>query len=167
MTYQEKKVWAMIASGTLITFLYIRNALSAYKTLGPDLLTDGPYWAKTMLVYIGIGIVGVIVFMIIFHIFLAISLEVGNRVKEAAGQDHEDTEDYFDQSDEMDHLIGLKAEQAGYSIVGIGFTCGLVTMALNMPIGIMMNITFLSFMLANLFEGAVRLYFYKRGVYHG
>jgi len=33
--------------------------------------------------------------------------------------------------------------------------------------GIMLNIVWLSFMLGSLLEGAIKLYFYKRGVSHG
>ena len=167
MTYQEKKVWATMFSGLLIFLMYLRRATLAYRANGEEVFQDTAFWAKTMLLYIGIGVVAIIVLLIIFHILMAISEEVGREVKRAQGEEVEEGHDYFDVEDEMDRLIGLKAGQTGYVVVGIGFVGGLISLVLNMAPGIMLNIVYLSFMLGSLLEGAVKLYFYKRGVSHG
>jgi len=168
MTYKEKKVWATMFSGVVIFILYIRRAVEVYRINGQEVFSDTVFWAKTMLLYIGIGVVAIIVWMIIFHILLAISEQVLKEVKKAQGQVvEEEEEDFYDVEDEMDRLIGLKAGQIGYVVVGIGFVSGLISLALGMAPGIMLNIVWLSFMLGSLLEGAIKLYFYKRGVSHG
>ena len=169
MTYKEKKVWATLFSGLVIFVLYLRRALEVYRLDGQAVFQDTVFWAKTMLLYIGIGVVAIIVWMIVFHILLAVSEQVVKEVKKAKGQvvEEEDQEDFYDVEDEMDRLIGLKAGQIGYAVVGIGFVSGLVSLAIGMAPGIMLNITYLSFMLGSFLEGAVKLYFYKRGVSHG
>lgn len=167
MTYKEKKVWAAMFSGVVILIVYIRRVIEVYRMNGQELFNDTVFWAKTMLLYIGIGVVAIIVWMIIFHIILAISEQVVKEVKKARGEVVEEEEDFYDVEDEMDRLIGLKAGQIGYVIVGIGFVSGLISLALDMAPGIMLNILWLSFMLGSLLEGGIKLYFYKRGVSHG
>lgn len=168
MTYKEKKVWATMFSGLVIFILYLRRAVEVYLIEGQGVFRDTVFWAKTMLLYIGIGVVAIIVWMIVFHILLAISDQVVKEVKKANGQVvEEEEEDFYDVEDEMDRLIGLKAGQIGYIVVGIGFVSGLISLALGMAPGIMLNIVYLSFMLGSLLEGAIKLYFYKRGVSHG
>lgn len=169
MTYKEKKVWATLFSGLVIFILYLRRAMEVYRLDGQEVFQDTVFWAKTMLLYIGISVVAIIVWMIVFHILLAISEQVVKEVHKAQGKavEAEDNEDFYDVEDEMDRLIGLKAGQTGYIVVGIGFVSGLISLALGMAPGIMLNIVFLSFMLGSLLEGAVKLYFYKRGVSHG
>lgn len=168
MTYKEKKVWATMFSGLVIFILYLRRALEAYRLDGQAVFQDTVFWAKTMLLYIGIGVIAIIVWMIVFHILLVISEQVVKEVKKAHGKlVEEEEEDFYDVEDEMDRLIGLKAGQSGYIVVGIGFVSGLISLALGMPPGIMLNIVYLSFMLGSLLEGAVKLYFYKRGVSNG
>ena len=168
MTYQEQRVWVTMISGLLVFFLYMRRALGIYNMEGMAVFEDTSLWARTMLLYIGIGVVAIIVVMIVFHIVLAISAEVNKKIQETVtGEMPDDEEVYFDPEDEMDKLIGLKAGQIGYVVVGIGFIGGLITVAVGMAPGIMMNMAYLSFMLGNLLEGAVKIYFYKRGVSHG
>jgi len=167
MTYQEKKILATMVSGTIIFLFYIKNAFDAYTQYGTAILLDGTFWARTMLIYVGISIIFIIVFMIILHVFLAISIEVGNQVKKQTDTPINTTKDYFETEDEMDRLINLKSGQIGYITVGIGFIAGLITLTLSLPIGIMLNILYLSFIGGNLLEGAFKIYFYRRGVYNG
>lgn len=167
MTYQEKKVWTSMFAGLAVFFMYLRRAVLAYRLDGDIIFEDTGFWARTMLLYIGIGVIVIIVLMIILHILMAVSEEVTKKIKEAQGVEVEDDNDYFDVEDEMDRLIGLKAGQIGYIIIGIGFIFGLISLAMNMAPGIMLNMMYLSFMLGSLLEGAVKLYFYKRGVSHG
>jgi len=167
MTYQEKKVWATMFSGFIVYLMYIRRAITVYRLEGKTILQDTAFWAKTMLLYMAIGVVVIIVLMIVLHILMAVSGEVVKKIKEAKGESVEDDEGYFDVEDEMDRLIGLKAERTGYIIVGIGFTFGLISLAIQMAPGIMLNIVYLSFVLGSMLEGAAKLYLYKRGVSHG
>jgi len=167
MTYQEKKVWITILSGLIVFIMYFRRASLAFQLKGEVILQDTSFWARTMLMYIVIGVVVVIVMMIVLHVIMAISGEVGKKVKASLGQEVDELADTFDVEDEMDRLIGLKAERIGYTIVGIGFTFGLISLAMNKAPGIMLNIVYLSFMLGSFLEGVTKLYFYKRGVSHG
>lgn len=66
--------------------------------------------------------------------------------------------------DEMDKLINLKSMRNGYIVVGAGFVASLITLVLQAPPAVMLNIVFVSFMLGSLFEGFSQLYFYRRGI---
>ena len=167
MNYQEKKILGSMAAGLVILILYLRQTISTYTEQGTNLLEDTAYWAKTMLLYIGFSIVAIIIFMILLHILMAITTEIGRNIHQPGVEPLDDAEDYFDPEDEMDRLINLKAGQVGYVAVGIGFVGGLITLAIHMAPGIMMNILFLSFLLGSLLEGAIKIYFYRRGVSNG
>lgn len=156
-----------MVSGTAILILYIRQALSIYSQHGRDILYNTALWARSMLVYIAIGVIAIILSMIVLHILLAVSITAGRHLDNRSAKRHEDTEDYFDPEDEMDRLIDLKAGKIGYAVVGIGFVAGLVSAALGAAPAIMMNMVFLSFLLGNLLEGTVKIYFYRRGVSNG
>ena len=69
--------------------------------------------------------------------------------------------------DEMDKLIELKSLRIAFALSGIGFIAALVSLVLNYPPSVMLNIIFLSFTIGSMIEGMVQLYFYKRGVTNG
>lgn len=167
MSYKEKQVWAMMISGFLVMFLYLRRVLGLYKIEGMAVFENINFWAKTMLIYMGIGVVLIIIVMIVLHVVLAISIEVKNKIHLEAGSIMDLDEEFDDTEDEMDRLINLKASQISYVVVGVGFVSGLMTLAVHMAPGIMLNIVYLSFMVGSMVEGIVKLYFYKRGVSHG
>ena len=162
MFYQQKKIITTIISGLLVLSLYCIYAIRKYIELGDGVLDDLVFWSEKMLIFIGINIIASIVILILFHILLSISIEV----KKEMNKDIIDTE-MDETEDEMDKLISLKASRNSYVIVGIGFVLALLSSYLGMPVAIVLNIIFISFMISSIFGDFSQLYYYKKGVYHG
>ncbi len=156
MLYQERKTIATILTGFLVLAAYGLRVWRQIESgvLGLDTGLKG--WATTMLVFIGIGIVAIIIVLIVFHIVNAIVQEVR----------HEDAEDPSVE-DEMDKLIALKATRNSYALVGAGFVASLILLALRQSPVIALNVVFVSFHLGGIFEGFSQLYFYRKGVRNG
>ena len=163
MSYQEKRTVVSVVSGVLLMLAY---CVYAYAKLGFTNLTDLKPWATTRLVFIGIGVVGMIIIQIVFHILLSIGIAVKRKINDESLDDKE-IEHSIEREmveDEMDKLIELKANKIGYSFVGFGFVAGLITLALGLPAAIMLNILFFASMLGSIVEGLIQLRYYKRGV---
>lgn len=159
MSYQEKKTFTSIATGVLVVAAYCIYALGKIQSQSAD-LNDLKFWSITMLIFIGIGVAASIVIQIIFHILLSISFAV----KEGTDKGVEKKMKGEMVEDEMDKLIELKSMFLGFCICGAGFIAALVSLALDCPAGIMLNILFLSFFLGSLSEGVMRLHYYRAGV---
>ncbi len=168
MSYQEKRTIVSILSGAALLTAYCIYAFgqSQAGALGE---ADLKSWANTMLVFIGIGVVAVIIIQIVFHILLSISIAAGKAIRH---------EDYSDKAieksiqtemveDEMGKLIELKSTQVGYFCAGIGVVAALASLALGYSPVVMLNVLFISFMVSSLLEGFVQLYFFRRGIRNG
>jgi hypothetical protein len=153
MYYQEKKSIVTTLSGILVLAAYCIYVYQKLQSGTADLANDLKFWATTMLIFIGIGVVSIIIILIIFHIINAAYNEV-------TSQEAEDPM----VEDEMDKLIALKAMRNSFIIVGAGFVISLVTLVMQMPAAVMINIAYLSFNVGSIFEGISQLYFYRRGV---
>jgi Na+-driven multidrug efflux pump len=156
MYYHEKRVIASIISNALVLIAYFIYVLHINQAGRIDLEHDLQFWAKTILIFIGISIVIGIVIQILFHILNSIV----NQVRQE-DQDEPMVED------EMDKLIRLKAMRNAYCLVGAGVVISIITLAVQQPPVIMLNIIYLSFHIGTLFEGFSQLYYYKKGVRNG
>ncbi len=161
MSYQEKRTVTSILVGVLVMGAYCVYAFGKYRS-GAAGLDDPRFWGVTMLVFIGVGVVSAIIVQIVFHILFSISIAVKERNgdQERIGKAVEAAV----VEDEMDQLIELKAMRVGFAICGAGFIGALVSLVFHCPIGIMLNILFLSFSVGSLAEGALSLYYYRAGV---
>lgn len=168
MSYQEKKTMILILTGIFVLATYSIYAFSRVWSGMVD-LNDMRFWAVTMLLFIGIGIVAVIVIQIVFHILLSIAIAVKEQVRNGKCDDKEieKTIELEMIEDEMDRLIGLKSLRIGYAITGIGFIAALVSLVLNYSPAVMLNILFFSISIGSLIEGIAQLYFYRSGVKNG
>jgi hypothetical protein len=175
MSYQEKRIVASVIAGLVILVSYCLYGVSKYRAVGIGLLTDLKFWATTMLVTIGLGIAVMIVIQLVLHIYLAISNEVKKEIskriagdKTCAGKSMScDEGDIIDREDEMDKLIALKASKYSFGVIGFGFVASLVSLYYQHPPAVMLNINFVSFMLASLIEGLLQLRYYRGGIQHG
>ena len=169
MNYKVKQAWALLFTVLLVLFMYLKRVIEVYSREGITTFDNAGFWARTMLVYIGITVV----VMVLFHIMLAIGATVKNKIDdEISGSKENNLDDVIDDvfddgEDEMDRLINLKAGQVSHIIAGVGFVAGLITLTFDLPFGIMLNILYLSFMLGGIMDEAIKLYLYKRGVSHG
>ena len=166
MTYNSKKTIADMAAGIAVYIAYIFTALDRYRQ-APDNLQ---MMAGTMLLFIGIGVAGVIVMQILFHIGYAI----GVSIKESAFGDKPTDDNLIKRiiasavvEDERDALIQRKSGVAGHVVAGIGFLACLITLALGGTAALAMNIAFGAFCLGSIIEGAVSIYLHERGVRNG
>lgn len=161
MSYQTKRAMTSMVSGVLVLAAYCIYAFGRYSS-GAIAEGDLKFWAGTMLVFIGIGIVATIILEIIFHIGLSIDIAVKER-----GCDEKEIDKKIEATvieDEMDKLIELKSSQVGFVVAGIGFVGALVLLVLGRSTVVMLNVMYLSFLVGSLMEGAASLYFYGKGV---
>lgn len=163
MSYQEKKTIVSVVTGTLLLIAY---CIYAFGKAGMANIDNLKFWAVSMLIFIGIGVVSMIVIQIVFHILLSISMAVKQKLNDENCDDKEIEKalkiDMVE--DEMDKLIELKANRIGYTFVGVGFVAGLVSVALGASAVVMINIAFLACLVGSLVEGLVQLRYYRRGV---
>jgi len=163
MSYQEKRTIVSVVTGALLLAAY---CIYAFGKAGMANLDNLKFWATTILVFIGIGIVALIIIQIVFHILLSISMAVKQKMKDETCDDKEIEKSIEREmvEDEMDKLIELKANRIGYTFVGFGFVAGLVAIALGASAVVMLNILFISCSGGSLVEGLVQIRYYRRGV---
>ena len=168
MSYQESRTIVNMISGALVLAAYCIRVFGRYQS-GAVEAGDLKFWAGSMLIFIGIGIVATIIIQIVFHILMSIGIAVKNKMVNEQYDDRDIEKSINAQmmEDEMDKLIGLKSMQVGFAAAGIGFVTGLVSLVLGYSPVVMLNILFFSFSAGSLLEGATQLYFYRRGVANG
>ncbi len=165
MSYQEKRIIFTIVTGVLILGAYCIYAYKKYQSSTVN-TEDIKFWAGSILVFVGIGVVVNIVNQIVFHILIAISIVVKEKMRNGNYDDKEIEESIKNEmvTDEMDQLIELKSMRTGFFISGIGFLLGLLLLVLNYSPIIMINLMFISFLVGSLLEGFIQLYYYRKGV---
>jgi len=164
MSYQNKRTITSMITGAFVLAAYCIYAYGKFQAGGvaPD---DWKFWAVTMLIFIGVGIVASIIIQIIFHIIMSIAIAIQER-----NCDDKEINRIIEASmveDEMDKLIGLKSSRVGFIFAGIGFVAGLAALIMNYSPAVMLNILFLSFNIGSLFEGFASLQYYRKGVRNG
>ena len=168
MSYKVKRTVVSILTGVLLMAAYCIYAFGKVQsgTVAPD---DMKFWATTILVFSGIGIVTLIIILIVFHIFLSIAMAVKGQVQNGKCDEKEieKTLELEMAEDEMDKLIELKSMRVSFTIVGIGFAVALGSLVLNYSPAVMLNIMFASFFIGSLIEGITQLYFYNTGIKNG
>lgn len=169
MTYHEKRSIVTSVTGLIVMLSYLFYAIFKYNEGSLESQTL-KFWAARMLIFIGIGIVSIIVVMILFHvtysIILAIRLKIDN--KDITDKEIEQKINQLIKTDtvedEMAKLIELKAMRIGFIFAGVGFVLSLVALLFDYSPIIMINILYLSFSLGSALEGLVQLYYYKKGI---
>lgn len=168
MFYKVKRTVVSILTGVLLMAAYWIYAINKLQSGTVD-ADDLKFWATTMLIFIGIGIVAVIVIQIIFHILLSIAMAVKEQVQ-TGKTDEKEIEKALELDmveDEMDKLIDLKSMRVSFAIAGAGFVAALVSLVLDFSPAVMLNIIFASFYIGSLVEGVTQLYYYKKGIKNG
>ncbi len=163
MSYQQKKIIVSIVSGTMLLAAY---CIYAFGGAGMENLDNLAFWGRTMLWFIGIGVAAMIVIQIVFHILLSVSLAVKKKISDETCDDKEIEQSIEREmvEDEMDKIIELKANRAGYVFAGVGFVAGLIAVALGMSAVVLVNVLFISCFAATIVEGLAQLIYYRRGI---
>jgi hypothetical protein len=168
MSYKVKSTIVSMVSGVLLMVAYVIYAAGKVNS-GAATLDDMKFWAATILVFIGIGVAAIIVIQIVFHILLAIGKAVQEQVKNGKVDDREIGKSLeLDMvEDEMDKLISLKSMRIAYAVCGIGFVAAMISLVMNQPAAVMLNILFGSFYIGSLIEGFTQMFYYGRGIKNG
>lgn len=168
MSYQEKRTIVSTLTGFVILAAY---CIFAYRKQQSGVIAEGDlkFWAGSMLMFVGIGIVASIIIQIVFHILMSISIAVKKTIRNesCAGTEIDKIMNSEMVEDEMDRLIGLKAMRVSFAIAGIGFMAGLGALLLDYSAAVMLNILFIAFSAGSLTEGISQLYYYRKGVTNG
>ena len=167
MSYQEKRTIVSVLTGIAVLTAYCIYAFGQAQSINVA-PTDLKYWARTMLIFIGIGVGASIVIQIVFHILLSIGLAVKKTIQNGTVDDKEIEQEIGSEivEDEMDKLIELKSTRVGFAIAGVGFVAALLALILNYSPAVMLNVLFISFCAGSILEGFAQLYYYRRGIRH-
>jgi hypothetical protein len=168
MSYQEKRTIVTVLTGILILAAYCIYAFGKVSA-GTESVGDLKFWAFTMLLFIGIGVVAIIIIQIVFHILLSIGIAIKEQIQNGSVNDDEIEKNLELEmvEDEMDKLIELKSMRFGFVVAGFGFVAGLVALLIDYSPAVMMNIIFISFNVGSILEGIAQIYYYRKGVNHG
>ena len=159
MSYQEKRTVTNIFALTLLLVAYCLYAFPR------NTLTSGLRgWALAMLVFMGVGIVLMIIVQVLFHIFFAVGIAVDGAVNDREVDDTEIESTMKSEmvEDERDRIIELKSGRIGMILSGLGFFAGLVALALNYPAALMLNILYFAFVIGSIAEEIGKLVYYRR-----
>lgn len=167
MSYQEKRTIVMMITGALVLAAYCIYAFGQAQA-GAVAAGDLKFWARTMLIFIGIGIAATIVIQIVYHIALSVGIAVTKTIRDGKVADEEIEKSVKAEmvEDEMDKLIELKSNRVGVTLGGFGFVAALILVLLGYSTAVMLNVVFISFSAGSIIEGFVQLYYYRKGIRH-
>jgi hypothetical protein len=143
--------------------IYVAYCIYAFTRI--QILDPLRSWAITMLIFCGIVIVVTIIVQILFHILLSVEIAVKETVT-APDVDHKKIGQTINNEfieDERDKMVSQKSMQVGYVIRGGGLIAGLISLVLNAPPAVMLNIIFSAIFLGSVIEGIVTLIYYRKG----
>ncbi len=163
MSYQEKKTLLSLVTSVLLMASY---CFYAFGKAGMEHINDLQFWAKTILVFIGIGVVALIIIQIVFHILMAISKAIRQKLSENEVDEEEIGRSMRVETteDEMDKIIEMKSNKFGYTIMGLGFMAGLIAIAFGASAVAMLNILFFSTWTGSFIEALMQIRYYRRGI---
>jgi len=163
MSYQEKKTLLSIITSVLLMVSY---SIYAFGKAGMAHINDLQFWAKTILIFIGIGIVALIILQIVFHILMAISKAIRAKLSENEVDEAEIERSMKIETaeDEMDKMIEMKSNRYGYTIMGLGFMAGLIAIAFGASAVAMLNILYFSTWTGSIIEALMQIRYYRKGV---
>ena len=161
MTFSSKRTIASMTAGIALYAAYIGYSLSSNAPKPDNLQT----WARIMLVFIGIGVVVVIIIQILFHIIAAIGIAANEQDYKGEKINKIITSSMVE--DERDKLINLKSMHIGYTVAGLGFIAVLAALALGLQALYALHILFGFSGAASLIEGILSIYYYEKGVGNG
>lgn len=163
MSYMGKRTIVMSLTSLVVLIAYTIDAFGS----GMAALTDLQAWAGKMLLYLVITVVATVIVQIVFHIFIPVTVSVREAVATRGEVDEAELERKIKSEmveDEMGKLIELKASRIGIAVAGVGFFTGLVSLLLEQPPAIMLNILFYAFGSGSIFEAIAQVIYYRRGV---
>jgi len=171
MTYHEKRMIVTSFIGIAVSISYIIFAITTYQNGSAASLTLR-FWAEWILIFIGIGVVAMIIGTILFSIIYPITISIKLKLEHKDMTDDELKKQVESMiktdmvEDEMGKLIELKSMRIGFAFAGVGFVLSLISLLLSYSPIVMIHIIFLSFSIGSVLEGLASLYYYKKGIRH-
>lgn len=147
MPNEEKRSIISIVSVAVVYLVYCIFIFRKFNSGSFNPVEDIRSWGLFILAFVPVQIVLNIVISILFSIVHAV-----------VTREEDDTE----LVDERDKVIRLKANSVAYMVVGIGFMLSVITVALGLPVFIMLNIVYFAFNLAEIIGSSIQLRYYRR-----
>ncbi len=168
MSYPQRRTLVNIITMALVYTAYCITAFSRHTFSDP--LRP---WAVTMLTFIGIAVIAAIIIQIVFHVFFSIRVSVREAVKRRDQQDEDLGEEIGEAikgemvEDERDKLLEWKSSSANAITLGAGLFLGLISIVLNFPSAVMLNLVYGAFFIGSIAEGITNLILYRKDASHG
>ena len=161
MSFGSKRTLASLTAGFVLFAAYISFALGSRAPEAENVKS----WAIVMMIFIGIGVLLIVIIQILFHIVFSIGISVKH--KEYEKKEISRIISSSTVEDERDKLISLKSTHMGYIVAGIGFIAFLAALAFGLKTVYAMHILFGGCGLASSIEGILSIYYYEKGISNG
>ncbi len=148
MPFEEKLTWVNLVVTALVAGVYFVLMLGQVV----DVPAAEVAYQKPMLIAVGVSVLLTIVGSILMGIGTGISMELSGR-----------SADDMDRKDERDKDISRRGDVAGFYIVSAGALAVMALTMLEYDYFWIANALYLSFVVATLVSGAVKLVAYRRG----
>lgn len=149
MPFEEKSTWVSVVVGVLVPVAYFAVVL---PQLGDTPAAEIAY-QKPLIVAVVVSIILTILGTIAMAIATAIGIEVSGS----------GSVDEIDRTDERDAQISRRGDVAGYYVASAGAVIALIITMLEYDYFWIANVLYLSFAVAALVTGIVKLHAYRRG----
>lgn len=149
MPFEEKTTWVSTVVGFLVLVGY---ALVVLPQLSDTPATDIAYQRPLV-----IAVIATIVLTVVGSIAMAIATAVGAEITGSGSVDD------IDRTDERDVQISRRGDVVGYYVASVGAVAALVITMLEFDYFWIANTLYLSFAVASLVAGTVKLVAYRRG----
>lgn len=149
MSFEEKTTWVSVVIGVLVPVVYFATVL---PQLADAAAADIAY-QKPLIV----AVVASIILTILGTIAMAIATAVGAEIAGTGSVDD------IDRKDERDVSIGRRGDVVGYYVASAGAVVALILTMLESDYFWIANTLYLSFAIAGLVAGIVKLRAYRRG----
>jgi predicted RND superfamily exporter protein len=161
MTFDSKKTFANLIAGLFLYTVYIGYALST-KAPGPDNLKA---WAVAMLVFIGIGIIFILIIQIILHVISAIN--IASSQQDYKGKHFKNIISDLMVEDEREKHVKLRFIRIWNFFAVFGFIVALVALVFGLPVLYALHIIFGAFGFATFIEELLSICYYEKGFRNG
>ncbi len=149
MSFEEKTTWVSVVIGLLVPVAYFATVL---PQLGDTPAADVAYQKPLI-----IAVIASIILTILGTIAMAIATAVGAEITGSGSVDD------IDRKDERDISISRRGDVVGYYVASTGAVVALVLTMLEHDYFWIANTLYLSFAVAGLVAGIVKLRAYRRG----
>ncbi|MGB8021911.1 MAG: hypothetical protein WCF04_11835 [Candidatus Nanopelagicales bacterium] len=149
MSFEEKATWVSVVIGVLVPVAYFATVLTQ--------LADTPAADIAYQRALIIAVIASIILTILGTIAMAIATAVGAEITGNGSVDD------IDRKDERDITIGQRGDVVGYYVASAGAVVALIITMLEYDYFWIANTLYLSFAVAGLVAGIVKLRAYRRG----